>query len=205
MALSPVITRHILPIVLKLLYKSLRISVTPMEGEMRVHGKGTIFAFWHGKMVAGWLLARELFPGEPTAAVVSQSKDGRILSDALQQLGYALIRGSSSRGSVEVIRAMQHTLEKGDIVVITPDGPRGPINQFKYGSIRLAARSRSPLIFARISYAASWKIKSWDRFEIPKPFTRTTVTLQLIELPEFRSEEELHTCCKQLSEQLSHA
>jgi len=205
MALSPVITRHILPFVLKLLYKSLRISVTPPEGEMRVRGKGVIFAFWHGKMVAGWLLARALFPGESTTAVVSQSKDGSILSDALQALDYALIRGSSSKGSIEVIRAMQQSLENGKIVVITPDGPKGPVHQFKYGAIRLSARNRTPLLFARISYAASWRLKSWDRFEIPKPFTKTTITLQLIELPEFSSEEELRTYSKQLSERLSHA
>ncbi|NTW70073.1 MAG: lysophospholipid acyltransferase family protein [Chlorobiaceae bacterium] len=205
MPLSPLITQRILPLVLKLLYNSLRITVTPPQGEMRVHGKGAIFAFWHGKMVAGWLLSRRLFPGEKTTAVVSQSKDGRILSDALHKLGFTLIRGSSSKGSVEVVRNMQQTLDKGEIIVITPDGPRGPINQFKYGSLRLAARNRSPLIFAQINYASSWKLKSWDRFEIPKPFTRTTVTLQLIEPPEFNSEEELRSYSQQLSEHLSHA
>jgi lysophospholipid acyltransferase (LPLAT)-like uncharacterized protein len=205
MALSPVISRHILPLLLKLLYKSLRISVTNPPYEMSPSSKGIIFAFWHGKMAAGWILARALYPEKKASAVVSRSEDGRILSDTLQQFGFTLIRGSSSRGSVEVVRGMQDTLEKGEIVVITPDGPRGPAGQFKYGSLRLAARNHYPLIFAEISYADSWKLKSWDRFEIPKPFSRATVQLQQIELPDFKSEEELRAFAHKLSDRLSHA
>jgi lysophospholipid acyltransferase (LPLAT)-like uncharacterized protein len=205
MDLSPVITRHILPRVLLLLYKSLRIKVAKPSKAMRESGKGTIFAFWHGKMVVGWLLSRALFPEKNPTAIVSRSKDGHILSDALEQLGFSLIRGSSSKGSIEVVRAMQHTLEKGEMVVITPDGPLGPICQFKYGSVRLAARNHYPLIFADICFASSWKLKSWDRFEIPKPFSKVLIELKLIELPEFRSEEELRTFSKQLSDHLSHA
>jgi hypothetical protein len=172
---------------------------------MRSPGKGAIFAFWHGKMAAGWLLARALFPGENISTVVSMSEDGRILSDALQQLGFTLIRGSSSKGSEEVIQAMQLALKQGGMVALTPDGPRGPANQFKYGSIRLAASNHYPIIFAEISFANAWKLKSWDRFEIPKPFSKATVRLRQIELPEFNSEDELRTYSKQLSDRLTHA
>lgn len=203
MAFSPVITRHILPFALKLLYASLRISVMPPETALP--GKGAIVTFWHGKMAAGWLLAMALFPEKKVSAVVSLSGDGRILSDALEKLGFLLIRGSSSRGGDEVKRGIQAAIQKEGIVVLTPDGPRGPANQFKYGTLRLASANRYPLVFAEISYANSWMLNSWDRFEIPKPFSKTTVRLHLIELPEFGSEEELHRYTMNLSDMLSHA
>lgn len=203
MAFSPVITRHILPFALKLLYASLRISVMPPETALP--GKGAIVTFWHGKMAAGWLLARVLFPEKKMSAVVSLSGDGRILSDALERLGFLLIRGSSSRGGDEVKRGIQVAIQKEGVVVLTPDGPRGPANQFKYGTLRLASANRYPLVFAEISYANSWMLNSWDRFEIPKPFSKTTVRLHLIELPEFGSEEELHHYTMNLSDMLSHA
>ena len=105
MAISPLISRHLLPLTLKLLYASLRISVTPQSWKRQLSDKGAIFTFWHGKMVTGWLLARALFPEKNIIAVVSLSEDGRTLSDTLEQLDYTLIRGSSSRGGDEVKHA----------------------------------------------------------------------------------------------------
>jgi hypothetical protein len=205
MAISPLISRHILPFTLKLLYASLRISVTPSSWNKQLADKGAIFTFWHGKMITGWLLAKALFPAKKIVAVVSLSKDGRTLSDTLEQLDFTLIRGSSSRGGDEVKDAMQKTLQKENIIVLTPDGPRGPIYQFKYGTLRIASSKHYPLIFAEISYEKAWQLKSWDNFEIPKPFSRATVIMHSIELPEFESEEELRIYTTNLSARLGHA
>ncbi len=204
MAISPLLSRNILPLALKLLYASLRVSVTTPQRSAGLPEKGTIFAFWHGRMVAGWLLAKKLFPDRKISAVVSLSEDGRILSDALGRLGFSLIRGSSSKGSVGVIDEMRKSLESGEIVAVTPDGPKGPIGSFKFGLLRLASSNRTPLVFADISYASSWKLRSWDRFEIPKPFSKATITLHQIELPAFGTEEELHRYTRQLSDRFSH-
>jgi lysophospholipid acyltransferase (LPLAT)-like uncharacterized protein len=203
MAISPVLSRHIIPTALKLLYASLRITVIPQQ--IQLTEKGIIIAFWHGKMITGWLLAKTLFPGEKITSVVSLSDDGRTLADTLEQLGFSLIRGSSSRGGDEVKCAMQNALQRGTIVAITPDGPRGPAKQFKFGLIRLASSNHYPLVFADISYTNAWRLKSWDRFEIPKPFSKTTIKLQLIDFPEFKNEEELRSYTRQLSIQLDHA
>ena len=205
MPLSPVISRHILPVVLKLLYASLRISITPSLRDLPLPEGGAMFAFWHGKMITGWLLARTLFPAKRVTAVVSMSEDGRALADALQKCGFALIRGSSSKGGDAVKRAMLDVLQNNGLVVFTPDGPRGPINQFKYGALRLASSSHTTLLFAEISYTSKWILKSWDRFEIPRPFSKTAVKLHLVELPTFRSEEELRRYTTTISERLSHA
>ena len=205
MPLSPLISRHILPVALKLLYASLRISVTPAILAIPLLGKGTIFAFWHGKMVVGWLLARKLFPSKKISAVVSMSEDGRLLADALERCGLALIRGSSSKGGEMVKKAMQDVLEQKGIIALTPDGPRGPIYQFKYGTLRLASEKRYPIIFAEINYAKTWRLRSWDRFEIPKPFSKATITLHRIDLPIFHTDDELHQYTTTISERFSHA
>ena len=200
---SPLIARHIIPIALKLLYASLRITVTPRQ--IQLPENGAIIAFWHGNMITGWLLAQTLFPGKNITAVVSMSEDGNILAETLERLGFSLIRGSSSKGGDEVKLNIQKVLQKGDIVALTPDGPRGPANQFKFGTLRLASEKHYPLVFADISHANPWKLKSWDQFEIPKPFSKTNIKLHLVDLPEFNNEEELQSYTKQLSIKLSHA
>lgn len=202
MPLVPLIFRQIIPIALKLLYASLRISVTPWQTPFPE--KRVIITFWHGKMITGWLLAQRLFPEKKMSAVVSRSEDGNILAETLEKLGFSLIRGSSSKGGDEVKRAIQQTLESGECVVLTPDGPRGPANQYKFGMVRLASEKRYPLVFAEIHHTKKWKLKSWDQFEIPKPFSKTTVKLHLIDLPEFKNDEELQSYTKQLSIKLSH-
>ena len=200
---SPLISRHIIPTALKLLHASLRISVTPRQ--IQLPDNGALITFWHGKMITGWLLAQTLFPDKKITAVVSMSEDGNTLAKTLERLGFSLIRGSSSRGGDDVKRAMQKALENGDIVALTPDGPRGPANNFKFGTLRLASSNNYPLVFADIRHENPWKLKSWDQFEIPRPFSKITVQLQLIDLPEFKNEEELQSYTKQLSTKLSHA
>ncbi len=156
-------------------------------------------------MITGWLLAQKLFPEKKIIAVISRSEDGNILAETLERLGFSLIRGSSSKGGDEVKRAMQQALEKENIIALTPDGPRGPANQYKFGMVRLASEKRYPLVFAEIHHTKKWKLKSWDQFEIPKPFSKINVKLHLIDLPEFNNETELQSYTKQLSIKLSHA
>jgi len=190
---------------LQLLFASLRIELrVPPEG-MPDARHGVVFAFWHGRMVTGWLLTRRLFPNAALSAVVSLSPDGQILSDTLARLGFHLIRGSSSRGRDEVRAGIAGQLRSGGIIAVTPDGPRGPIHQFKYGTVRLASENRSPILFADIIFERCSTLKSWDRFEIPMPFSRVVVALHLIDVPLFSGEEELRKFANTLSERFTHA
>ena len=202
MPVSPLISRYILPAALQLLYASLRITVTPRGNELP--DKGKIIAFWHGKMIAGWLFAKTLCPGKTISAVVSLSDDGRTLADSLERLGFLLIRGSSSKGGEEVKRLIEETLLREGVIAITPDGPRGPVHQFKYGTLKLASRARYPIVFAEIHYAKKWTLDNWDRFEIPKPFSKVSIHLHSLELPEFKNDNELYSYTKKLSDRLSH-
>jgi len=205
MAISPILSRHILPGALSLLYQSLRIQVSPSGFKPPDNDKGYIIAFWHGRMAVGWLLAHSLAKGRPVAAVASLSGDGSILSDALTTLGFKLIRGSSSKGGAEVRNAMEEELKRGTIVSVTPDGPRGPFERIKYGTVRIASEGGHPIVFAEIEMSSSRKLKSWDRFLIPLPFSRVQVTLHTIHPPLFSSDKELRAFSEELSDRFSHA
>jgi hypothetical protein len=190
---------RLLPHVLKLLFSTLKIEIEHTGERMPEDGRGVMFAFWHGKMIAGWLLARRLYPKREISAVVSLSGDGQILSDALDQLGFHLIRGSSSRGKEVVRRGIGVALSNGGVIAVTPDGPRGPHHRFKYGALRLAALHRVPLLFADIRYENTRSLKSWDKFEIPLPFSRLTVTLHNVQVPDFPTEEAFSAWADKLS------
>ena len=195
---------RLLPHVLKLLFATLKIEIDFAGGKLPEDDRGVMFAFWHGKMIAGWLLSRRLFPKREISAVVSLSGDGQILSDALDRLGFQLIRGSSSRGKEVVRRNIGVALVNRGVVAVTPDGPRGPQHRFKYGTLRLAAQHHAPVLFAEISYDNARSLKSWDRFEIPMPFSHVKVTLHLVTVPEFPSEEAFRAWADQLSAGFDH-
>ncbi len=199
------LSRIVLPMVMRLLHCTLRKRVIlPKQWP----DGGFIAAFWHGKMLTGWLVvSKTLLKIRPSApiAVVSLSKDGDILANALHTLGFQLIRGSSSRGREAVRLSIQSALEKGEVVVLTPDGPRGPKESFKYGSIRLAAQYRSPILFFAITHHCAWRLRSWDHFEIPKPFSRVDIVIHRIDVPSFDNEQTLRVFSDNLSAQFSSA
>lgn len=196
---------RLLPLFLKLLFSTLRIDIVKRESGLPDRSRGLMFAFWHGQMITGWLLAKRLFPDTIPSAVVSLSPDGQILSDTLEKLDFRLIRGSSSRGRDDVKAGIAEQLRNRGLVAITPDGPRGPIHRFKYGTLRLASEYRTPILFADISHEKASKLRSWDQFEIPMPFSRVRVTLHRIDVPVFSSEEELRAFANQLSDRYTHA
>jgi lysophospholipid acyltransferase (LPLAT)-like uncharacterized protein len=109
--------------------------------------------------------------------MTSQNRDGEYIARVIQRFGYGTVRGSSSRGSrgatVEVLRA----LKTGRDVGITIDGPRGPRYIAKPGAAYLARKSGSPVVPFCISANRKWVLRSWDHFQVPKPFSRIVVLI----------------------------
>lgn len=127
-----------------------------------------IISFWHGKMLPVW----KFFEGANPFGVVSLSRDGEILSQLLGKWGFTLIRGSSSKNSKETLEEITNAAVN-HFVLITPDGPRGPIRKFKPGAAVAAMRAGAPLYFCAPSIRRKKTLsKSWDKFEIPLPFSR---------------------------------
>lgn len=109
------------------------------------------------------------------AILISQSFDGELIARTVERLGFVAIRGSSSRGGAAGFVQMERAVRSGHIAAITADGPRGPVYLAKPGITQLAQRTTGWAGAFHLAPASAWQLKSWDRFYIPKPFTRVAV------------------------------
>jgi hypothetical protein len=112
---------------------------------------------------------------------VSASKDGAWLAAFFKLVGIEAVRGSSSHRGVAALRELIAAVQAGMDVAITPDGPRGPRYTVKQGPVLVARRAGAPLLLASCKFHSAWRLKSWDGFYLPKPFSK--ITLRCIQLP----------------------
>ncbi|HEX9218970.1 MAG TPA: DUF374 domain-containing protein, partial [Gemmatimonadaceae bacterium] len=105
----------------------------------------------------------------------SEHRDGELVARAASSLGFGLIRGSSTRGADRALISIVRELQAGREVAITPDGPRGPAAKFAPGALVAAQRSDSFILPVVAVADRAWRLRSWDRFMIPKPFARVTI------------------------------
>jgi hypothetical protein len=133
-------------------------------------GERYIYAFWHENM-----LLPAYHCGTPHVWVlVSRHADGELIAAVCRSLGFRLIRGSTTRGSIEAVRQMLRAGQNAHLA-LTPDGPRGPRRKVQAGVIYLAAKAGLPVIAGGIGFQDPWRLRSWDRFVLPKPWRRATV------------------------------
>jgi len=138
---------------------------------LRAANKPFIFSLWHGQLLP--LLWHHR--GQRVSILISEHRDGELIARTAQSLGYGLIRGSTTRGAERALLSLVRELEGGREVAITPDGPKGPARTFAPGALIAANRSRSPILPVAVSVDRAWRLRSWDKFIIPKPFARITV------------------------------
>jgi lysophospholipid acyltransferase (LPLAT)-like uncharacterized protein len=139
---------------------------------LRAARKPFIFALWHGHLLAQTWLRR----GEGITVMISEHRDGEIIARLVESWGYRTVRGSTSRGAGRALLGMVRELESGKEFAITPDGPRGPAGSVQGGVLLASARSGAPIVAMRSDVSRAWRLGSWDRFMIPKPFARVRVT-----------------------------
>ncbi len=133
---------------------------------------GIICAFWHEYLGLGACHHRDT----PTAhTLTSYSFDGELAARTVAHFGLKSLRGSSSRGGVDALRQLESAAKTGCLVGWTLDGPRGPRRQAKAGAAYLAARTGLPIIPNAYALDKAWRMRSWDRFAIPKPGARIIV------------------------------
>jgi lysophospholipid acyltransferase (LPLAT)-like uncharacterized protein len=135
--------------------------------------KGVIYCFWHSNI----LPLAYIFRNTGVTAVVSASRDGDRATAVAQRWNHDTIRGSSSRGQIGVIRQCMRVLANKRNIVIIPDGPHGPAMQIKQGPAMIAMMTNAAVYPVKAEPEAAWRLKSWDRFIIPKPFTTIRVTI----------------------------
>jgi lysophospholipid acyltransferase (LPLAT)-like uncharacterized protein len=167
--------RILLPIglmIVGLLARTWRIRSRNAEGwqRMREEKKPWVFALWH----AALLPIAFKHSHEGVAVLVSQHRDGELIARALASWGNSTVRGSTTRGGSRALLAMIKELEQGVPVAVTPDGPKGPPLEFQGGALIAAQRAGVPVIAIAVHADRAWRLKSWDRFIIPKFFARVT-------------------------------
>jgi hypothetical protein len=106
---------------------------------------------------------------EGIGVVISQSRDGELISRVVGGLGYVSLRGSSSRGGAQALRAVVRHIRRGGDVAFTPDGPRGPRYTVQPGVSYLARKTGHPVIPLGVGMSRKWVVNSWDRFQVPLP------------------------------------
>ena len=131
-----------------------------------------IYCFWHQCV----LPCAMYFRRSHAVILISRSFDGELITRILRMFGFDAVRGSSSRSAREGLMGLKHVIESGKTAIFTADGPRGPIYQTKMGPIKLAQLTGAPIGAFHLQPERAWVINSWDRFLVPKPFTRICVS-----------------------------
>jgi lysophospholipid acyltransferase (LPLAT)-like uncharacterized protein len=163
---------------LKMLGRTLRYEVDDRAGIVgQPVRENYIGALWHNRLLIFPLALRRLFPNRSGAALISASRDGDLLSDAIHRFKYDVVRGSSSKLGASGLLQLSDVLAGGRDVVITPDGPRGPAYEIGPGLVFLAQKTGAPVLPINMEYSSCWRVKSWDRFIIPKPFSKVRVII----------------------------
>ena len=138
---------------------------------------------WHNRLFMAAEIIRRLRGGQSFHGIISASKDGGWLAGFFQMVGIKAIRGSSNWGAREAVTAMINVAKEGGDLGITPDGPKGPIYEFKPGGLIIARRAKLPMILMGIKFSRVKQLGSWDRLILPLPFSAAEISARQV-LPE---------------------
>jgi lysophospholipid acyltransferase (LPLAT)-like uncharacterized protein len=183
-----------LALLMKLWGRSLRFETTPED--LRAFTKNdepVAIVLWHNRLFLSAEIVRRFRQGRPAYALVSASQDGAWLSAFFSLAGMRTVRGSSSRLGREAASALVEVLRAGLDIGITPDGPRGPCYDFKPGALIVARRTKTPLLLIGAEFESAWQLRSWDRFYLPKPFSRVRMRCQHVPAAELSQRDEAAT------------
>ncbi len=146
--------------------------------QFREAGKPVVFVLWHGRLLPctywnGW---------QRLVTLVSQHRDGEYIARIVERWGYTTVRGSSSRRAAGALRELVRHVRAGRSLAVTPDGPRGPREVMKPGALLAAQLTGAPIIPASGGASRGWWFGSWDRFLVPKPFSRVRAGVRRADL-----------------------
>lgn len=136
-------------------------------------GRQPIIALWHGRILTGvWALRRW-----GIVAITSENFDGEWVARVIQRFGYGTARGSTSRGGRRALRQLVRDMAAGHAAGFTVDGPRGPARRAQPGAVWLAMMTGNPILPVHFEADRNWTLRSWDRTQVPKPFSRVALVL----------------------------
>lgn len=164
--------------------------------------KGGIIALWHDRTMLPIFWCR----GRGIWSIISPSADGDLQDRLVRSRGYRTIRGSSGGNAVRAFLGAAKRIRDGGVVAITPDGPRGPAKVVQLGTILLAERSECEVMPVGVACDSAWRLGSWDKHMIPKPFARAAIYFgETIKIPQCANEDERKLQAERLAEAINEA
>src|SRR5215216_1190161 len=163
----------VFPLLIRAIGATLRFNVEGQEhwDEAARDGRLPIYTFWHDRIFAGTYF----FRGRRIVIMTSRSFDGEYIARFIQRLGYGAVRGSSTRGGVGALVELARLVRKGCPAGFSTDGPRGPRHVAKMGAVLLAKKTGQAVLPFGVNAERFWSLPSWDRMQIPRPFSRVEV------------------------------
>src|SRR5580704_8982017 len=164
-------------------------------------GQRYIYAFYHEVM----LFPAHYWSWPEMHILISDHRDGELITQVVKRLGFSVVRGSTTRGGVRALREMSLRIDQGHLCV-TPDGPRGPRRSVHQGVAYLASRTGLPIVGAGMAFKKPWRAKSWDQFCVPRPFTPAAcVVPAAVSVPHDADRDTIESCRREVEERMQAA
>ena len=202
--LAKAVLRRVGPGVLHLLSRTWKVTVLGEKhlAAASAEGRGHFMSLWHGRM----LVALPHHAHLDYQVLVSPSEDGDISEHLLERFGYHVIRGSSSRTGARALREMLVCLRRGDVLVITPDGPRGPRHSMNLGLAWMSRATGHAVVPCGFVGEPAWRANSWDRFTLPRPRARVAIVYEEpVRVPRDAGDAELERATALIRERMLQA
>ena len=170
--------RHLLPrgglLLVRLLSSSYRVRIVASANERRILERfgSCVYASWHQRFFPGITFFSKR---RPIAIMISQSRDGELIARVVRVFGWQPVRGSSTRGGPQALQRLKQLARNGYKIGHIVDGPQGPFGVVKPGLIRIAQAAGRPILPTITSAQRQWMFNSWDRFMVPRPFSRVII------------------------------
>jgi len=162
-------------------------------------GRRPIMAAWHGRILPCSMFFRD----RGIVVLASENFDGEWIARLLARFGFGAVRGSSSRGGARALVQLKKMVAQGRSTAFTVDGPRGPALVAQAGAVWLAKATGQPILPVHTEASRFWTARSWDRMQVPKPFSRVTMCIGApIEVPADADEHGIEAGRVQLEEAL---
>ncbi len=207
MKFSRTIQKHLLPPIASLVTNGLMSTVRRKIFNRSVHDYFLahrevtgIFCFWHGKLILPYYAYRN----KGVYILISEHRDGELVARMVELNGNRTVRGSSTHGGAKGAKRMLKIARSGNIIVVTPDGPRGPKRRLKEGVVFLARMTGAPLFPMGIGYSKYWQMRDWSGMQVPRPFARgVTVFGKGIRVPRKISKSEIEEYRRTIEDELN--
>ena len=168
---------------------------------VRRTGDRYIYAFFHEVM----LFPAYFWAWPEMQILISDHRDGELITQVVKRLGFGVVRGSTTRGGARALREMTNRVDQGHLCV-TPDGPKGPRRHVHQGLAYLSAKTGLPIVGAGMAFSNPWRANSWDRFAIPRPFGKAAcVVPEAVVVPPDAGREQIEACRAEVERRMNEA